>query len=601
MQNKSDKNSNIENQLKATQAKIESIFKAAPIGIGLVVNRIIKEANDRLCDMLGYARKELIDKSARMLYPTEEEYLRVGKVKYSLIEEHGTGSIETKWKCRNGKVIDILLSSTPLDINDLSTGVTFTALDITETKKALFSLRMSEQRFRNIANYTYGWENWISSLGTLLWVNPAVERITGYSVDECMRMDDYPFSLIHPEDTEMVQIALSAAIKGTQFERLEFRIIHKNKKVVWVSMCCQPVFDEKNVSQGIRVSLLNITPRKKLDLAIHSFLKFTSYKFGNDFFDSLTSNLVQTLDADIALIGQLSKGQDNTIETLSVNLNGKKTTNFSYILSGTPCEDAIKNKKCICFKGAAKQFPNDSLVKEKNIEAYVGLALFDSLDCPLGLAAVLFKKPLKRVDFIEDVLQLFASRTAAEIERNTYEKAFIYRLTFEDLITEIATSFIDIESDRIDEKIELALEKMAEFVKADTGYVFMFSNDLKTFSLTHIWQNKYIQAEKQFLQEIETSSMPWWISRISSNTPVVVPSIDKLPKAATYERQLISRQNIKSAVDVPLMYNNTVLGFLGFGSTFNNRNWTEDDISLLKILGKIIANALMKKIKNQVN
>jgi GAF domain-containing protein len=49
------------------------------------------------------------------------------------------------------------------------------------------------------------------------------------------------------------------------------------------------------------------------------------------------------------------------------------------------------------------------------------------------------------------------------------------------------------------------------------------------------------------------------------------------------------------------MYHNGILGFLGFGSAFDNRNWTEDDISLLKILGKIIANALMKKLKSQVN
>jgi PAS domain S-box-containing protein len=120
---------NIE-KLENSRNRLSSIFRAAPTGIGVVTDRIIQEVNQKIIDMTGYSEEELIGKKARMLYLTQEDYDYVGKEKYAQIKHKGTGTVETKWKCRDGKVIDVLLSSTPLNIDDLSKGVTFTALDI---------------------------------------------------------------------------------------------------------------------------------------------------------------------------------------------------------------------------------------------------------------------------------------------------------------------------------------------------------------------------------------------------------------------------------------------------------------------------------------
>src|SRR4030042_6042973 len=122
--------------LKENEEKLQSIFRAAPVGIGLVVNRVFMEVNDTFCTMTGYTRKELIGKSAEMVYATNEEYERVGIDKYRQIAEKGTGSAETRFKCKDGRIINIFLSSTPLDKDDLIKGVTFTVMDITKGKHA---------------------------------------------------------------------------------------------------------------------------------------------------------------------------------------------------------------------------------------------------------------------------------------------------------------------------------------------------------------------------------------------------------------------------------------------------------------------------------
>lgn len=137
-----------EEALKEQGSRLKSIFRVAPVGIGLAHNRHLADVNNTLCTMTGYSRNELIGKSARILYPSDEEFEYVGTEKYRQIKEKGTGTVETRWLRKDGSPIHIILSSTPLDWKELAKGVTFTALDISDRtraeKKLLMSLKEKE-------------------------------------------------------------------------------------------------------------------------------------------------------------------------------------------------------------------------------------------------------------------------------------------------------------------------------------------------------------------------------------------------------------------------------------------------------------------------
>jgi PAS domain S-box-containing protein len=130
-----------EEALRRGTARLESLLRAVPIGIGLVVNRTLLEVNDRICEMTGREKQELIGQDAAILYPSQVDYDFVGREKYRQIREKGIGTVETRWRRTDGTIIDVLLSSVPLDPEHHAAGVTFSALDITERKSVMDQIR----------------------------------------------------------------------------------------------------------------------------------------------------------------------------------------------------------------------------------------------------------------------------------------------------------------------------------------------------------------------------------------------------------------------------------------------------------------------------
>jgi PAS domain S-box-containing protein len=129
-----------EENLRTREATLNSILTAAQIGIGSsegdVNRRIFRWVSDNLLKMLGYSTEELVGKETRILYENEEEFKRVGEFVIRELKERGLGETETRWIRKDGSVFDVLVNCALLALEDISAGWCFTAMDITERKRA---------------------------------------------------------------------------------------------------------------------------------------------------------------------------------------------------------------------------------------------------------------------------------------------------------------------------------------------------------------------------------------------------------------------------------------------------------------------------------
>ena len=216
-----------------TEARLNSIFRAAPIGIGLVVDRRIVEMNEQFCDMVGYSQDELAGQSVRLLYFNDEEYDYIGTEKYRQIREHGTGTIETCWRHKNGAAVNVLLTSTPLNPDDLSEGVTFTALDITARKRV-------EEELQSIFDLSLDMVC-IADINTTAFVkvNPAFERTLGYTPDDLLGRSF--LDLLHPDDVEKTQAVTEERLRqGETVVNFENRYRCKDGSYRWLNWTSHP-------------------------------------------------------------------------------------------------------------------------------------------------------------------------------------------------------------------------------------------------------------------------------------------------------------------------------------------------------------------------
>src|SRR5512139_3561870 len=122
--------------------------------------------------------------------------------------------------------------------------------------------RENEERFHAIADYTHDLEFWLSPEGRLLWVNPSVERMLGYSVGECMGQIDFQMDIIHPEDRVAAAFQLRQPLRGTSGQGYTLRICRKDGGHFWAAVNWQPIHNYSGEYQGIRASIHSIDDLK---------------------------------------------------------------------------------------------------------------------------------------------------------------------------------------------------------------------------------------------------------------------------------------------------------------------------------------------------
>ena len=258
-----------EDELKEYQAKFKTLFDNVSSGVAIYEARndgeefVFVDFNAAAEEIDQITKEELIGKSVTEVFPGVKEFglFDVFRRVYKTgTPEHHPVSVYKDERIAGWRenYVYRLPSGQVVAIYD----------DVSARKRTELMTRMTDQCFRAIADYTYGWEVWVGPTSRVLWTNPAVKRVTGYSVKELTAMSDYPTSIVYEEDRERIGRAFRSALKGSTGNDVQFRIERKNGKIIWAEMSWQPIYDDKGNSLGHRESIRDITARKEAEQAL---------------------------------------------------------------------------------------------------------------------------------------------------------------------------------------------------------------------------------------------------------------------------------------------------------------------------------------------
>lgn len=192
--------------------------------------------------------------------------------------------------------------------------------------------------------------------------------------------------------------------------------------------------------------------------------------------------------------------------------------------------------------------------------------------------------------------QIAALSAAFDItERKQAEQSLKYRLVLEQLISDISTHFLNLPPAAIDQGINKVLYALGEFINVDRTYVFLFTESGNQMSNTHEWCAPSIEPHIHRLQNLPVSAFPWMVEILRRGEVIQISDMAQLPPEATAEKAECQLQGIQSMLNVSLLAGGELVGFIGCDSVRTTQTWTEDQITLLRIVGEIFVTAMERR------
>ena len=159
---------------------------------------------------------------------------------------------------------------------------------------------------------------------------------------------------------------------------------------------------------------------------------------------------------------------------------------------------------------------------------------------------------------------------------------------FNALITDISRTFLDATPENVDARIERSLGRIGRFSGVDRAYVFVFE-DGNLMTNTHEWCEEGIHSRWHEFQRVGFDRHPMLTERLLGGHDAHVPDSQFACDLTSHECTSLDTQGIRSLLAVPMISEGRTIGFLGFDSVREPKEWPAETIALLRIVADIIA------------
>ena len=225
------------------------------------------------------------------------------------------------------------------------------------------------------------------------------------------------------------------------------------------------------------------TERRRIEEEAQQFLLQCGYLHpGENFFESLARYLAQSLETDYVCIDRL-EGDGLTARTVAIYFDGKFEDNIEYALKDTPCGESLGKTIC-CFPREVRYlFPGDALLQEMRAESYVGATLWNFEGKPIGLIAIIGRRPLVNPPLVKSILKLVAMRAAGELERKEAEEGLNQaHIRLEDKVLE-RTAELTRANEQLKNEIKTRVQMQKALAESEQKFRAIFNQTFQVIAL----------------------------------------------------------------------------------------------------------------------
>lgn len=202
----------------------------------------------------------------------------------------------------------------------------------------------------------------------------------------------------------------------------------------WVCAHVYPVKDDRGHLREVILIHEDVTERKQVEEAIRHIASGVAGVGDEQFFLNLVSSLGDLFKARAVYLGVVDEHDPRRVRVLAMVRDGTSVSGWTYAIQGTPTEEVLQSNTCIFPVEVRRRFPGDRFLAEVNAQSYIGAPLLNAAGDPLGLIGIVDDKPMDLTGRVREILEIFAARASAEVQRLGAE-ARIRRMAYEDYLT----------------------------------------------------------------------------------------------------------------------------------------------------------------------
>jgi PAS domain S-box-containing protein len=182
-------------------------------------------------------------------------------------------------------------------------------------------------------------------------------------------------------------------------------------------------------------------------------------------------------------------------------------------------------------------------------------------------------------------------------DRKLAEANLKRRADRDNLVSQISRQLLE---NNLDLTIDIALENIRVFCSSQYAFLLEFDFQSSSFLITHFqadlerFPNPELMLSTQKIP-ISAQHLSWIYQQCYSGAVIHLDQIDNLPRAASQERETLTKLSIQSLLIVPTLYRDIIVGGMGLATVNSLRTWQDEDSQLLQLVGEFLAMALARR------
>jgi PAS domain S-box-containing protein len=259
-----------EEAVRESEQRYRATFDQAAVGIARVaLDGRWLEVNQRLCDIVGYEREELLARTFQDITHPDDLHADLEHVRELLTGEIQTYSMEKRYFRKSGEIVWINLTVALVRAPDGAPKYFVSVVeDINQRKRAEEALQESEERLRLATEAAQvGTWDWDLVANRLRW-DPTLLRMFGFEPGRLEGNMEAWLERVHPEDRPRVQATLRNALGDRRLYAEEFRIRGPADKERWIAADGRALGEQNGRAVRMVGVARDITDRKRAEEAL---------------------------------------------------------------------------------------------------------------------------------------------------------------------------------------------------------------------------------------------------------------------------------------------------------------------------------------------